>query len=97
VLNYLSTGAILPLTLTFPTAQSERLMEGSCMPAGPHVSQAIQRVSIKIGTSDFVTQGYNGRYRAVSYGSTITPNMHEVQMELCENVQARCNCIEYNM
>jgi hypothetical protein len=67
------------------------------MPAGPHVSQAIQRVSIRIVTSDFVRQGYNGRYRAVSYGSSITPDMHEVQMELCEIVQARCNCTEYKM
>jgi hypothetical protein len=52
------------------------------MPAGPHVSQAIERVSIKFGTGDFVGEGYNGRYRAISYASS----MHEVQIELYENV-----------
>jgi hypothetical protein len=50
------------------------------MPAGPHVSQAIQKVSIRAGTSDFVRQGYNGPYRAVSTVSSIAPNMHELQI-----------------
>jgi hypothetical protein len=48
------------------------------MPAGPHVSQATQRVSTKAGMGYFVRKGYNERIGRISYGYDITPNMHEV-------------------